>query len=98
MSLPPDILHKISQKYSDDQQAEVQLKLLDLKRFLESHSWVEIDRVLRGVIHLNSNLDKMDIFINLTRQDPRDLLLNAEYKLENGKDIQLHDFSKPFTD
>ena len=80
---PQDIKKKIRGDFSRDEVGPV-------KNLLSQYDDRESDRVIRCIVHLsNSSFDKVKLNVNTAIKDYRDIILFAEYDLENR---QINDF------
>lgn len=94
MGFPEDILHKIQADFGERSQAAIEL--LQLGSSQAEH--ILSNRIIRCIIHLsNGSLQDLAHYIQTATEDPRDVMLWAEYEnepTENPKRIR--DFNKTF--
>lgn len=85
--LPKDIENKIRRDFSNNE-------VVSVERLLLQYDGRESERVIRCIIHLsNGSYEKLKANIETAKMDYRDIILFAEYDLNNRK---INDFTKPF--
>ena len=98
MSLPSDIIARINHDFVHDSPGAIVARLEELSAtkpatFSES-------RIIRCLIFAaDGSRQKLESAILMAYIDPRDLILSAEYELDetNQKCTRLRDFGKPFS-
>ena len=93
MALANDILARIRQDFSGGEMLPVIEMLTDLQT---EDAGLFTDRILRCILFVaRGKFDALADAVSLARQDPRDLIVNAEYEGHFGD--QRRDLSSPFT-
>jgi hypothetical protein len=92
-----DIINKIKSDFGEGSNEALEI----LINRLEQLEYLNNDRIIRCLIYLSKgSIKELNHFIDLAQQDPRDLIMYAEYKegsnFENFK--RLRDFNKTFED
>ena len=90
-----DIINRIKSDFDKDSNKALEI----LKNRLKELEYLNDDRIIRCIIYLSKgSIKKLNNFIDLAQQDPRDVMMYAEYEegsnLENFK--RLRDFNKTF--
>jgi hypothetical protein len=89
--LPLDIIHKIKSEFKSKEEQEEVIKLISQDWLLEYQSDCRIARCL--LYETNGDIQKLRENYEMCRQDPRDIMLQAEYD-DNSNWLRF--FGKPF--
>jgi hypothetical protein len=96
MTLPEDIASRIKADFQDHQNEAIKI----LQEAVLNYDFLNNDRIIRCIIFLSrQTLEGLINSINDAIQDPRDVMLWAEYtNLKEGQEpIRIKDFHKPFS-
>jgi galactose-1-phosphate uridylyltransferase len=90
-----DIINRIKSDFEKDSNKALEI----LKNKLKELEYLNNDRIIRCIIYLSKgSIKELNNYIDLAKQDPRDVMMYAEYKegsnFENFK--RLRDFNKTF--
>ena len=90
-----DIINRIKSDFEKDSNKALEI----LKNRLNELEYLNNDRIIRCIIYLSKgSIKELNNFINVAQQDPRDVMMMAEYKegsnFENFK--RLRDLNKTF--
>lgn len=89
---PVDIVNRLRSDFGENWN----IACREIQELLISDSTFRNNRIVRAIMHLtNKDLNRLRKTIELTKNDYRDLLMNAEYD-ENGQRVR--DFNKEFGD
>lgn len=90
---PTDILDRIRADFGENQQQVI----ADIQELLRADKCFQRPQLVRATIHLaDKDVHRLKKMIVQAKIDWRDILLWAEYKMEDGKTIQIRDFHKAF--
>ena len=95
MTFKPDIISKIQTDF-DDKSSEV---FQTLRNAIEGTEYLKTDRIIRCIIFLSrGNINDLSKFITVAINDPRDVMLWAEYENLNSNSNykRVRDFNKTF--
>jgi hypothetical protein len=93
--LPEDILKRISKDFGDD---DVEAAALLSAFFTEKWAWLEDKgRLCRCALHVaHGNMEKLKEAMVQARKDYRDLIVEGEYDVVDGKLVRVRSFIEPF--
>ncbi len=92
-----DIKERLKSDFGDNTQEATQI-ILDA---ISKYEYLNSPRIIRCIIHLSEkSLNRLKQSINQAKEDPRDVMLWAEYVnlKENQEPKRIRDFNKTFQD
>ena len=93
--VPDDVRRRVIEDFGADLAEDIYRHLLD--RIPAGLPNGTRPRHLRCILHLaKGDRASLDHYIEMCLQDPRDVMLNAEYELRPGSDVRVRDFGKAF--